>query len=103
MLDLSEDAIDNINPINKTHNNFLGALISFKVDQLSWYEFAATIYNQLDEMNKIEKTEVLPIKTIEYLKSARPLNTALDCSKTEMNLSALPMWENELNVSLKEY
>ena len=105
LLDLSEDAIDNINPINKRHNNFPWGTYHFQGRPVvSWYEFAVAIYNQLDEMNKIEKkTEVLPIKTIDYpTKSARPLNTALDCSKTEMELGlALPMWENELNACLK--
>ncbi len=106
LLDLSEDAINNIHPKKKKYNKFPWGTYHFQGRPIiSWYEFAATIYNQLYAMNKIKKkAKVLPIKTIEYpTKSTRPLNTALDCSKTEMELGlVLPMWEDELNACLKK-
>lgn len=71
--------------------------------QISWYEFACSIYNLGKEFNKIENNTciVKPCTTAEYpSKTLRPAYSVLSKDKIQKTLNiTLPNWQN----SLKEF
>lgn len=73
--------------------------------EASWYDFAQEIFSQAKALSvplKIKNVKAIP--TSEYPTPAkRPLNSRLDCSKTEEILGvAMPDWQKSLEVCMKQ-